>query len=158
MPLQVEAKELVSVGNDIYGRERQLTRDAADLWLGMQAAAHRDGVTLLLVSAFRSLAYQKQIFERKLRAGESLEQILKVNAAPGYSEHHTGRAVDLTTPGSPPLDETFETTTAFAWLVRHGQRFGFEMTYPRHNRFGVVYEPWHWIARPDAGRVQTHRS
>lgn len=150
MPLQDEARELVSVGKDIYGRERQMTREAANLWIGVQAAAYRDGVTLLLVSAFRSLEYQRQIFERKLRAGESVEQILKVNAAPGYSEHHTGRAVDLTTPGCPPLAEAFETTTAFAWLVRHGRRFGFEMTYPRDNRFGVAYEPWHWVAHPKA--------
>ena len=67
-----------------------------------------------------------------------------MNAAPGYSEHHTGRAVDLTTPGTPPLLEAFERTAAFAWLERHAARFGFVMTYPRNNPLGVIYEPWHW--------------
>jgi zinc D-Ala-D-Ala carboxypeptidase len=151
MPLQVEARDLVSVGKDIYGRERQLTPEAADRWADLHDAARRDNVTLLLVSAYRSLEYQRQIFERKLRAGHSLEQILKVNAAPGYSEHHTGRAVDLTTPGCPPLAEAFETTAAFVWLARHGPRFGFHMTYPRENRFGVAYEPWHWARQPVTG-------
>ena len=133
MPLHAEARDLVSVGRDIYGRERQLTPQAAVGWTELQAAALRDGVTLQLVSAFRSLEYQRQIFERKIAAGQSLEQILKVNAPPGYSEHHTGRAVDLTTPGCSPLSEGFETMAAFGWLVRHGRRFGFAMTYPRDN-------------------------
>ena len=144
MHLYPEPEDLVSVGMDIYGRERQLTPHAADRWTQLRAEASRDGITLLLVSAFRSLEYQRQIFERKVGAGESLECILMVNTPPGYSEHHTGRAVDLTTPGSPPLTEEFETTAAFDWLVRCAHRFGFTMTYPRDNPFGVVYEPWHW--------------
>jgi D-alanyl-D-alanine carboxypeptidase len=147
MPLQPEAADLVSIGLDIHGRERYLTPEAAAGWMDLQAAAGRDGVTLQLVSAFRSLEYQRQIFERKLASGRPLEQILEVNAAPGYSEHHTGRAVDLTTPGCPPLEEEFETTAAFDWLVRQGGRFGFALTYPRGNRFGVAYEPWHWAIR-----------
>ena len=150
MPLHAEARDLVSVGMDIHGRDRQLTPHAAARWTELQAAAHRDDVTLLLVSAFRSLEYQRRIFERKIAAGQSLEQILKVNAPPGYSEHHTGRAVDLTTPACSPLSEEFEITAAFDWLVRHGGRFGFAMTYPRRNPFGVAYEPWHWAIREEA--------
>ena len=144
MPSYVEAEELVSVGLDIYGRDRQLTPDAAGRWTELRAAAHQDGNVLLLVSAFRSLEYQRHIFERKIRAGESLERILKVNTPPGYSAHHTGRAVDLTTPGCAPLAEEFESTAAFTWLARHAHRFGFAMTYPRGNPFGISYEPWHW--------------
>ncbi len=147
MPSFAEAKDLVSVGVDIYGRDRQLTPHAAGRWTELRDAAQQDGIALLLVSAFRSLEYQRQIFERKIRAGESLERILTVNAPPGYSEHHTGRAVDLTTAGCLPLAEEFEMTAAFAWLVRHAHRFGFAMTYPRENRFGVAYEPWHWAVQ-----------
>lgn len=147
MPLHAEATDLVSVGIDIYGRERQLRPHAADRWTELRVEAHRDGIPLLLVSAFRSMEYQRRIFERKVAAGESVVNILKVNAPPGYSEHHTGRAVDLTTPGVPPLTEEFETTAAFDWLVRYAHRFGFAMTYPRGNPFGVVYEPWHWAVR-----------
>ena len=138
-----EAKELVSVGMDINGRDRRLTPHAARRWTELHSAAHQDGIALLLVSAFRSLEYQRHIFERKIRAGESLDRILKVNTPPGYSEHHTGKAVDLTTPDCPPLTAEFETTAAFAWLVQNAHRFGFAMTYPRENRFGIAYEPWH---------------
>jgi D-alanyl-D-alanine carboxypeptidase len=110
----------------------------------MQAAAQEQGVILQLVSAFRSVSDQRQIWGRKLAAGQSVPGILRVNAPPGYSEHHTGRAVDVTTPGVEPLTEEFETTAAFNWMLEHASTFGFSMTYPRDNRHGVIYEPWHW--------------
>lgn len=113
----------------------------------MKAAAARDGETLQLVSAFRGVDYQRQIIERKLAAGQSWEQILRVSALPGFSEHHTGRTIDVTTPGCKALTEEFEGTSAFKWLERRAGEFGFTMTYPRGNEFGVAYEPWHWTFR-----------
>lgn len=76
-----------------------------------------------------------------------MQEILNVNAAPGYSEHHGGRALDIGTPGEPPAEESFEHTPAFAWLTRHAGDFGFVMSYPRGNPHGIVYEPWHWYHR-----------
>jgi len=140
-----EAAELVPVGVDIYGREQRLIPHAAAAWAALKLSAEQDGIPLLLVSAFRSFAYQRQIIERKLVAGISLEQILRVNAAPGYSEHHTGRAVDVTAPNCQPLTEAFEHSSTFDWLGNRAKDFGFTMTYPRNNQLGVVYEPWHWV-------------
>jgi len=152
-----EAAGLVSIGQDICGREQNLAASAAAAWRGMKSAAEQEGVTLLLVSAFRSVAYQRQIIERKLAAGQSMEQILQASAAPGYSEHHTGKTVDITAPGSKPLTEEFEQTTAFAWLVRRAGDFGFSMTYPRNNNRGVIYEPWHWTFQ-EAIAERPHKS
>ena len=73
-----------------------------------------------------------------------MEEILKVSAAPGYSEHHSGRVVDLTTPGYAPLEEEFEDSAAFAWLCRSAAEHGFYLSYPRGNPHGIAYEPWHW--------------
>jgi D-alanyl-D-alanine carboxypeptidase len=101
-------------------------------------------VSLWLVSAFRSVDYQRQIRERKLAAGQSVAEILRVGAPPGYSEHHTGRAIDLAAAGCEPLTEEFERTPEFAWLAAHTGEFGFSMPYKRNNRYGFVYEPWHW--------------
>ena len=142
--LFVEATELVSVGVDIYGREQRLTPEAASAWERMRAAATQEGEILQLVSAFRSVDYQKGIIQRKLAAGQSWEQILRVSALPGFSEHHTGRTIDVTTPGSKALEEEFENTSAFRWLARRAAEFGFTMTYPRGNAWGIAYEPWHW--------------
>jgi D-alanyl-D-alanine carboxypeptidase len=143
-----EALELVSVGADIYGREQKLTPEAAAAWQSMKTAAEKDSQTLQLVSAFRSVDYQKQIIQRKRAAGQSWEQILRVSALPGYSEHHTGRTIDVTTPDCKPLTEDFDSTSAFAWLTLHAAAFGFIMTYPPGNPLGVAYEPWHWTFHP----------
>ena len=67
-----------------------------------------------------------------------------VNAAPGFSEHHSGLALDIGTQDEPPAEESFERTAAFAWLRDHAGEHGFVMSYPRDNPHGIVYEPWHW--------------
>lgn len=139
-----EAAELVSIGPDVLGREQRLTPAAAKAWKDMRAAAKRDGIQLLVVSAYRSLDYQRALIARKLDNGRSIADILRVNAAPGYSEHHTGRALDITAPDCPPLETGFEQTRAFAWLQKHAARHGFRLSYPRDNPHGITYEPWHW--------------
>jgi D-alanyl-D-alanine carboxypeptidase len=55
--------------------------------------------------------------------------------------------VDFTAPGFDALEETFERSPAFAWLQRNASRFGFALSYPRGNRHGIAYEPWHWCWR-----------
>jgi D-alanyl-D-alanine carboxypeptidase len=142
--VQREPKRLVSIGMDIQQREQWLAPPAAGAFAAMRDAAMRDGVELQVVSAFRSIAYQLGIIERKLQRGLGMDAVLRVSAAPGYSEHHTGRALDLTAPGYAPVEEIFEQSGAFAWLTRNASRFGFGLSYPRGNRHGIAYEPWHW--------------
>ncbi len=142
--LQEECRELASIGNDRFGREQMLAPPAAKAWCAMCHAAERDGIELEVASAYRSVGYQASIIERKKQSGQALHRILKVSAAPGFSEHHTGCALDLATPGSEPLEVEFERTEAFEWLVDSAQQFGFQMSFPRNNRHGIAYEPWHW--------------
>ena len=145
LALQAEAPELEFIQRDPDGREHRLTPGTAGAWRAMQAAAAEEGVVLQLVSAFRSLDYQVELIERSLREGRVIADILKGSACPGYSEHHTGRAVDIDTPDNPGLGEAFERTAAFAWLGREAERFGFSMSFPRGNAAGYMYEPWHWL-------------
>jgi D-alanyl-D-alanine carboxypeptidase len=142
--LQPEGQDLVSIGLDMFQREQRLERSAAAQWQAMVAAAAQELVVLSAISGFRSFDYQRGIIERKLREGITLHEILTASALPGYSEHHTGRAIDIGTPGSKPLEEEFEKTLAFDWLTRRAGEFGFTMTYPRGNSHGIIYEPWHW--------------
>lgn len=144
LPLQPEPETLVEVSPGRTERRHWLEPYAAARWAGLEAAAEGDMIRLVLVSAYRSVEYQQGLIERKLERGEAIEDILRVNAAPGYSEHHSGRAVDLGVAGEPPLTEAFERTAAFRWLSRHAGRFGFALSYPRDNAHGIVYEPWHW--------------
>ncbi|MGE0208148.1 MAG: M15 family metallopeptidase [Lysobacteraceae bacterium] len=147
LALVPEPARLAFAGFDRYRRPLWLTAAAARGWSAMRAAARDEGVALDAISGYRSHAYQLGIFRRKLARGQALEDILRVNAAPGYSEHHGGGALDIGTPGEPPAEESFEATPAFAWLVAHAARFGFTMSYPRGNPHGIVYEPWHWCLK-----------
>jgi D-alanyl-D-alanine carboxypeptidase len=145
LPWYAEARDLVEVENDIFGRPQKLAPDTAADWQRLRTAAAVDGVELRLVSGFRGYDYQATLIRNKLRRGLTIADILRVNAAPGYSQHHTGRALDLTCGDEElALTERFEDTSAFAWLLRRASEFAFCLPYPRGNRFGFCYEPWHW--------------
>lgn len=147
LPLCREPRELVATEADYYGRPQRLLPAAFSAWTAMKTAAADAGIRLHLISAFRDIDYQYQLLQRKLEAGQSLEQILTVNAAPGYSEHHTGRAIDVGTMDCAALVTEFEDTAAFTWLQKNAADFGFFLSYPHDNPFGIGYEPWHWCYR-----------
>jgi zinc D-Ala-D-Ala carboxypeptidase len=151
-PTHAESEALEDVEPNILGRMQRLHPDAARDWRDMKAAAAEDGVTLLLISGFRSMSYQIELIRAKLAQGQDIESILRVNAAPGFSEHHTGKAVDVATPGTRPLTAGFDRSDAFFWLQRNAGRYGFGMPYGEHNRFGFDYEPWHWSQLGDSPR------
>ncbi len=144
LELVPEPAALAFAGFDRYRRPLWLTAAASRAWDMMRRAAAQDDILLDAISGYRSHDYQLGIFGRKLARGQTVEQILTVNAAPGYSEHHGGNALDIGTPGEPPAEESFEDTKAFAWLRANADEFGFVMSYPRDNPHGIVYEPWHW--------------
>ncbi|WP_046155415.1 M15 family metallopeptidase [Chromobacterium vaccinii] len=144
LEIHAEPAELALVELNAEEREFYLVPAAAEAWQRMRSAAVEDSVEIYLLSAFRSVERQHEIIAAKLARGQGLGEILRVSAAPGFSEHHTGCAVDIGAPGSPPLDEVFETSAAFDWLSRRAADFGFHLSYPRGNASGYLYEPWHW--------------
>ena len=143
-PIYADATDLEDVEPNIVGKPQRLAPPTARSWRQMKQTAALAGVELLLVSGFRSIRQQTDLFRQKLAAGHEIEAILRVNAAPGFSEHHTGRAVDIATPGTRPLTAEFESSKAFAWLVANAAAFGFTMPYGRGNVFAFDFEPWHW--------------
>lgn len=138
-----EADVLVVAETGTNGREHLLEPAAARAWRGLKAAAVSEGVDIWIVSAFRSVERQADIIRRKLEAGLAIEDILTVSAPPGFSEHHTGRAVDLATEGCSSLEVAFDQTDAYAWLSEHAAKYGYALSYPIGNVWGYQYEPWH---------------
>jgi D-alanyl-D-alanine carboxypeptidase len=150
-----EACELEPVETGADGRVYLLVPRAARAWRALRAAATADGVLLHIVSAFRSVERQLELLERKLAGGDTLADVLTVLAPPGFSEHHTGRAVDVGCPEAAPLERDFDRTPAFRWLQSRAGEFGFRLSYPEGNSLGYQYEPWHWCYHEGAGTVTT---
>lgn len=89
--------------------------------------------------------------ELKQAAGRADTQIFIVSAFTGYSEHHSGLALDLGSPGFAPLELEFEHSAAFRWLSNYAGGLGFSLSYPPGNACGYQYEPWHWCFSDAAG-------
>ena len=138
-------------------RFEQLSLDAALALMKLIYAARTERIWIIPVSGFRSVAQQEKLYKAQIQRRGSEASAAKVSAPPGYSEHHTGYAVDLADGNYPKEDISFKfaDTEAFRWLKLHAQEFGFEMSFPENNQQGVSYEPWHWrfIGSPQAETV-----
>ena len=136
----------------------KLRQAAAEQFLAMVAAAKADGITLVPVSGYRSIDDQDYLFfDVKAMQGQGTATRAEVSAPPGYSEHHTGYAVDLLDAdrSDTDLDISFEATPAFRWLQQNAARFRFELSFPRNNAQNVSYEPWHWRFVGDRHSLET---
>ena len=120
LPIFQDASELVLVENNSSGCPYYLTPEAGKAWNKLRDAANCDGVIIGIVSAYRSFQRQFEIVKSKIEKGMSPKVVFSVNAPPGCSEHHTGRAVDLGTPNCVPLDKSFENGCIF---VAEQQRY-----------------------------------
>jgi hypothetical protein len=129
---EATASDLVSIEG------QKLHKDAAAGYTKMKEAAGKEGVNLKLLSGFRSVADQTKIVNDKRKNGKSDKDIYSSSSEPGYSEHHTGFAMDLNS-----LNESFGSTKEGEWLKSNVSKYGFEISFPESRPGGVKYEPWH---------------
>lgn len=157
----------------ISGYENRLfDARAADSLQNMLSAAEAAGRQLYLVSAYRSVARQKALFERKTAAfaaegfpqAEAEKQAAMWVARPGTSEHNLGLAADIVSADwyktNSDLTADFEKTEEFTWLSQNAAEYGFILRYPngKENITGVTYEPWHYrYVGVDAAREITKK-
>jgi D-alanyl-D-alanine carboxypeptidase len=136
----------------------KLRKAAAKQYQAMVAAASSDGVIIVAISGFRTIAEQQHLFfDVKAQRGQLAKERAEVSAPPGYSEHHTGYAVDIGDGNVPAtnLNPKFEDTRAFKWMDKNAARFNFELSFPKGNPQGVNYEPWHWRFIGDRNSLET---
>jgi D-alanyl-D-alanine carboxypeptidase len=143
LPEAYEPDDLVELGSGSYELGRRgllLRRSAAEALETMAAAARADGVVLTVSSAYRSYAYQVEVYNRNVREmGQAAAD--RESARPGYSQHQTGLAVDF---GS--IDDSFAQTRAGRWILEHGSRFGWSLSFPNgyEDVTGYRWESWHY--------------
>ena len=144
---------LVEVGKSYRsndGKTYYLTKIAYDNYKIMADAAKAAGLSMQIVSAYRTEDYQRNLYNDRLNS-TGRANADNYTARPGHSEHQTGLAVDIgTTKG------TFEYTSEFKWSQAHAHEYGFIMRYPKGKEWitGYSYEPWHYrFVGKEAARV-----
>jgi len=146
---QADPDQMMLVASYATGKNQRfesLRPKAAKALMRMIYAARDDGIWIVPVSGFRSWERQNKLFQEQVERRGSRQKAAQVSAPPGYSEHHTGFAIDLADGRFPKKDisDYFQYTKAYDWLKQNAKQFGFELSFHENNAQGVSFEPWHW--------------
>jgi len=156
-------------------RGHRLQPEVLESWKHLQRAALLDGIEFGLISAYRSIDRQRQIFMgvfeemsrrfsgRRLSfeeiadggADTVLQKVLKESSIPGYSKHHSGYTLDIVDLSSRKDFTEFGNTPGYLWMSAdnfyNAKRFGFIPSYPAGvGHQGPDPEPWEfvWVGEP----------
>jgi hypothetical protein len=109
------------------------------------------GKRVLIESGYRSPAYQAIVFLRYMQGNNfDIAKTAERIAIPGYSEHGfpEKQGMDFRTGETVFHEEgrpvTFSETIEYTWLREHAGIYGFVLSYPEDNPWGIIFEPWHW--------------
>lgn len=100
-------------------------------------------VHLMVNSSYRSYEDQEEIYNEFKKV--SLKYADSYAARPGYSEHQTGLAIDITSLEHPTANE-FEESEEYKWLKENCHKYGFVLRYPegKEHITGYSTESWHF--------------
>ena len=130
----------LEIVDDVYS----LRQEAATAYITLSKALDTAKLPLALTSAYRSYEGQQEVYNDWQTLRGTVDATDSVSARPGYSEHQTGLAIDVKTPGC--TLECFATTDTYHWLQQHAAEYGFIERYPSDltTITGYAAEPWHW--------------
>ncbi|WP_202621573.1 M15 family metallopeptidase [Anaerocolumna sedimenticola] len=142
----------VSFSFSYYDEKKLMRQEAADALEKLFDGGKAQNIILNGVSAYRSYQRQYDIFTDNVKK-QGLEHTTKYSATPGYSEHQTGLAIDVSADSvNNRLDETFGDSTEGKWLAENAHLYGFIIRYPEDKTeiTGYSYEPWHirYVGKP----------
>ena len=135
---------------EIGGSDIKMDSDAASYFNKMYIAASKAKIVLTPVSGYRTVSFQRKLFENKVSSfiTESgcaektavLKAVKEVNI-PASSEHNAGLAVDIISE-----DKSFSETKEYKWLLKNAENYGFILRYPsdKVSFTGIEFKPYHW--------------
>jgi D-alanyl-D-alanine carboxypeptidase len=160
LPDDYEPADLVSIDNKVSTTTKglKLRSEAAEALKKMAKAAKKDGVKLIVLSAYRSFWNQQATFSMWVGSA-GIASAETFSARPGHSQHQLGTTVDLTSESANlGLAENFDQSKEGSWLAKNAYKFGFVISYPKdkQNITGYIYEPWHhrYIGAENAQKMQ----
>ena len=125
-------------------REEQLRKEAMITLKDLFVAAKKEGYSIKLISAYRSFAYQQQLYDH-YRKESSIADLNRIDDLPGKSEHQLGLAVDLGDYAEKYLLKSdFANTKLFQWLEKNSYKYGYILRYPKGKESitGYKFHPW----------------
>ena len=137
-----EPENLVSMSG--YGNG-YLVKDAHDAYVELYNAAKNDGMNLIVTTSYRNYGFQSTLYYNYVNR-DGQESADTYSARPGYSEHHTGLAVDLSTPSLTNAFTEFIYTDEYKWMQNNCYKYGFIQRYTDENQYITGYQPeaWHY--------------
>ncbi len=126
-----------------YGKN-QITKEAYDSFLNMYQKAEEQNIKLIINSSYRDYQSQEATYNN-LKNSYGLKRADNQAARPGHSEHETGLAIDIFSPGN-TTTTNFKDSEAYQWLKEHAHEYGFIERYPEGKEYltGYNFESWHW--------------
>lgn len=137
-----EPENLVSMAG--YGNG-SLVKDAHDAYVKMYDAAKQDGMNLYVSTSYRDYNFQSTLYWNYVNE-DGQENADTYSARPGYSEHHSGLAVDLGTAANHSITQ-FRNYPEYNWMKENCYKYGFIQRYTDANQYITGYQPEEWHYR-----------
>ncbi len=177
--LQITAQDSIFPINFIVGKQSNtnltsqynLIPAVEDAFNKMQRDALKEGISIQIVSAYRSFKRQQSIFLKKykkykqkgLSEKQTLTKITEYSTIPGTSRHHWGTDIDIVQqltkmPRNLLVENNYSSEGSFCpmkqWMDQNAYKYGFYLVYTENkNRTGFKYEPWHYSYAPISKKI-----
>ncbi len=144
----------------------KLQPEVHSAFLRMKKEAQKEGITIGIVSGYRSYIKQKHIWNKKynkfisngLTPKEAINKIILYSTIPGTSRHHWGTEIDIIdisqkAPQDLLIEENYFGSGAYSklkiWMDKNSEKYGFHLVYTdEKHRKGFKHEPWHYSYKP----------
>ena len=159
LPEDWEEKVVLKESQNRYGETYLVEEKALESFYALQEELLEEGIIMELDSTYRSVEEQQQLWDEwMVEFGE--DYVKRYVAVPGYSEHHTGLAIDICIEKDGVRindnDEMIAEEEIFTKIHEHLAEHGFILRYLDGKEYitGYGYEPWHfrYIGDVDAAR------
>ena len=149
LPDDWEANVELEEATNKYDEKYQVEKKALAKFLELRDELSKEGIIIELDSVTRSVAEQQKLWDNwTVEYGE--EYVRKYVAVPGYSEHHTGLAIDICIEKDGKRindnDKMIAEKEIFSKIHDKLAKYGFILRYldGKDDITGYSYEPWHF--------------
>ena len=139
----------LATGTNSLGEDYLVEKKALEAFEKLRADLLEDGIDIELDSTYRTVEYQQKIWDEFTEEkGEDYARAYV--AVPGYSEHHTGLAIDVKLIKDGTViddnDDMIAEKEIFAQVHKRLADYGFILRFPegKDDITGYSYEPWHF--------------